>query len=222
MRERLEDLGYEVIEAKNCSQAIGLMQSCNVAMMIIDSATHDYKSAAPLTARNITASNTPCVLLVESRKIKSISEGFNADLDDYLLKPLRFADLDSCIKGIFKPNAWGTKLTIGNVTLCSVTNTMTVDNISTKLTAKQMRVLLTLAKHSPRVINKQSFSETLYPPEMKINQPIKAVEALVFRLRNRLRELDCNVRIRTVRGCGYKISTSRGINLPTAEASNSA
>ncbi|QUG92757.1 response regulator (plasmid) [Pseudomonas putida] len=206
----LKASGYEVVEADSCKQAVGLMHSCEVSAMIVDSDAPDFIAASPLSARNFTRnSNAPCIVLATSRIIQKPLEHFNAETDDYLFKPFNVIALEKHVKAVLNSHCNDSKLTFGSITICSARNTMTIDRTTTKLPYKQMRLLFTLVRNAPRAVQKEHFAESFYLPDMKVRQPLKSVESLVFRLRNRLRTASCDVRIKSVRGIGYRISTTQ-------------
>lgn len=210
IRISLEGSGYEVIEAHSCKQAVGLLHSSEFSAMIVDNDAHDFESASPLSERKFTRnSNVPCIVLATSRILQKPSKYFNAETDDYLLKPFKITELDNHVKATFNTHHGKPKLTLGSVTVCRTSCTITINRSTSALPRKQMELLYTLISNSPRVIKKQHFAETLYLPNMKVTQPKQAVESLVFRLRKRLRAASCDVRIKCIRGVGYKVSVSK-------------
>lgn len=203
----LEASGYEVAVADSCKQAVGLMHSCEMSAMIVDSDARDFMAASPLSARNLTkSSNAPCIVLATSRILQKPLKHFDAVIDDYLFKPFNIIKLEKHVAAVLKTHCSDSKLTFGSITICSTRNTITIDRTTSKLPNKQMQLLFTLIRNSPRVVQKQHFADSLYLADMKVRQPLKAVESLVFRLRNRLRTAECNVRISSVRGIGYRVS----------------
>ncbi|WP_077524907.1 response regulator transcription factor [Metapseudomonas resinovorans] len=206
----LEDSGYEVIEANSCKQAVDLLHTSEFSAMIVDNDAYDFEAVSPLSERNLTRnSNAPCIVLATNRVFQKPLKHFNAETDDYLFKPFKIAELEKHVRATFNVHHEKSKLTFGSITICRASSTITVNRATSTLPYKQIELLYKLISNSPRVIKKEHFAETLYLPEMKVSQPQQAVESLVFRLRKRLRATNCDVRIKCVRGVGYKASISK-------------
>jgi DNA-binding response OmpR family regulator len=206
----LEASGNEVIEANSCKQAVDLLHSSEFSALIVDNDAYDFEDASPLSERSLTRnSNAPCIVLATSRVLQKPLKYFNAETDDYLFKPFKIAELEKHVRATFNVRHEKSKLTFGSITVCRASSTITVNRAPCALPYKQMELLYTLIRNAPRVVEKEHFAETLYLPEMKVIQPQQAVESLVSRLRKRLRATNCDVRIKCVRGVGYKATISK-------------
>lgn len=210
LRADLNALGYEVIEAETCIQAINIMRARKVSAIVMDGDAPDFLSASPLSVRNSTINaSTPSIVLTKARTISSINNSFNPELDDYLLKPFGIEVLARNIKGVLKKPNNKQKVSLGSTTICSQRGTITIDGLASKIPARQMQILMTLASHAPRAVGNELFARTLGLQGAPSNKIDATIKSLIFRLRKELRDSGSDVHIKTIRGYGYRAQAAQ-------------
>lgn len=206
-RKHLESSGYTVVEAGSCKEAVAIMHTCTFAGIIVDNDMADYETTSPLSARSTTGnSKTPCIVLAKNQVTRKSVKDFNTALDDYLYKPFRLCVLAKHVHGVLKTSVGGEHLRPGGPAVYALAGTAGINLTQFNLPSKQMTLLNTLVSNSPRVVSKAYFAEILYSHKNQPMNTYNAVESLVFRLRQRLRDAESNVSIKSVRGVGYRAS----------------
>ncbi len=212
-RKHLESCGYTVVEAGSCKEAIAIMHTCTFAGIIVDNDMADYEAASPLSARSATGnSNIPCIVLATNRVIRKPEKDFNTALDDYLYKPFRPSALAKHVHEVIKTSAGSEHLRLVCPAAYALTGTTGINLTKFNLSSKQIILLHTLIRNSPRAVSKACFVDALYSHKSPPINPYNAVESLVFHLRKRLRAEESNVSIKSVRGVGYRASINQTQN----------
>lgn len=207
VRKHLESSGYTVVEAGNCKEAIAIMHTHCFEGIIVDNDMEDYESASPLSARSITVnSKTPCLVLATSRINRKQVKDFNSALDDYLYKPFRPCVLIKHVHGVLKASGGREHLRLRDSATYALPGAEGVNLKKLKLPPKQMILLQILISNSPRVVSKAYFADALYSHNNQESKTYNALESLVARLRQKLRDENSNVSIKSVRGVGYRAS----------------
>jgi len=207
VRKHLENSGYEVVEAASCKQAIEIMHTYTFALIIIDADVADCEIASPLSARIITGnSQTPCIVLATNQVTLKKVKGFNCDLDDYVFKPFKYLTLIDHVRGTLKAAEKNAHITLENIKSHDLTEQLGINTTKLKLTSRQKFFLHTLIINSPRAVCKKYFSGVLYIGKKTPNNPCRSLVTMASRLRKKLKDVESNVSIRSVRGIGYRAS----------------
>ena len=210
IRRRLEASGYEVVEAYTCMQAIGLIEASDFSVIVINADAPDYSDASPLCIRNETVNfSTPCILLATNHKLQKIEKGFNPKLDDHILKPFRTDELVKHIDKLLQAYASSATTTLGAMTICRKSSSVTIKTLTTSLPKKQIQVLLTLALHAPRVVTRELLLDALEVKEPSDTHIQSIIRPVIYRLRKNLNSLGSDIRIKTVRGYGYRVKATK-------------
>ncbi len=210
IRNCLETLGYDVTEVESCKQAANAINTCKFSVMVINCDTPDFISEAPLTIRQSTINkDTPCILLAKVNSLTNHKKDFDPKIDDYILKPFKNEDLARRIDAVLNPMHYEPTRPIGSMTMCSIRGTVTISGLTSKLPKRQQQVLSTLAKHAPRVVALELITDAIGLHQKCKSSTDIAIQSTIFLLRKRLRNINSDVQIKTVRGCGYRIQISQ-------------
>jgi two-component system response regulator TctD len=136
-------------------------------------------------------------------RVSTLHEG----ADDFLAKPFEIAELEARLLALIR-RARGSdhpRFACGPLVYDAGTKLFTLANEPLSLTPREHAVLRTLVQRSGEPLSKQEILDRVFSDEQEV-QP-DAIEVLVHRLRKRLQ--NSPVAIRTVRGLGYVLETSR-------------
>lgn len=151
--------------------------------------------------------HTPILLLTAKGQIQDKVEGLNAGADDYVTKPFAFEELLARVKALMRrPQATvNTKLTLGNLTLDTVSYVVTREGKQIDLSNKEFILLEYLLRHANQVVSKEQIINHVWDYDANILP--NTVEAYIKLLRSKIdKPFQEKPLIHTLRGFGYKIS----------------
>jgi DNA-binding response OmpR family regulator len=147
----------------------------------------------------------PCIILTARDALESRLAGLNRGADDYVLKPFDISELEARVRAVLRRAQGGRepRLSLGNVAFEPDSRHATVAGREIDLLRREAMLLEEMLRVWPRIVVKERMEEHLYAS--RENVTLNAVEALISRLRRKLRDGGANVLIDTVRGVGYRM-----------------
>ncbi len=144
----------------------------------------------------------PVLLLTARDGLEDRVAGLDLGADDYLTKPFLLPELLARLRALVRRSRASASpvLRVGPLSLDPAAHTAELGGESLELTGREWSVLEQLLLAAPRVANKQRLTESLSEWDKEITA--NAVEIYISRLRAKLGE---RLRIRTVRGIGYRL-----------------
>ena len=156
-----------------------------------------------LRAKNI---YTPVLMLTARGELDERIEGLNAGADDYLPKPFAFTELLARVRALSRrpKSSVGSKLTVGDLTLDTVTFEVKREDKNITLSNKEFSLLEYLMRHKGSIIKKERIMNHVWSYESDVLP--NSVEVYITHLRNKVdKPFKGKPLIHTVRGFGYKI-----------------
>jgi two-component system response regulator MtrA len=153
---------------------------------------------------------TPIIMLGDLDEEADIVTGLEAGADDFMAKPPRLAELRARIKAILRRGRYRhhtAPLRLGHVVLDHAAHEVRRDSQPVDLTYTEYELLLILMSRPDRVLSRQQLLQAI-SGRTSFGDP-RAVDVYIRHLRVKLeREPSCPTLIQTVRGVGYKATTS--------------
>ena len=130
--------------------------------------------------------------------------GLDAGADDYLVKPFDFAELLARLRALERRprDVAGPILTCGDLALDPALHVVRAGERELALTATEYRVLETLMRHAPAVVERRGLAEEAWGEDEAPLGP-GAIDVQLSRLRAKIS--GSGARIVTMRGTGYRI-----------------
>jgi two-component system OmpR family response regulator len=152
--------------------------------------------------------NTPVLVLSALERIEDRVDLLNLGADDFLQKPFHLSELDARVKALLRRAHRHAKneLEFGRIKLDIDARRCFVDQSAMDLTAREFAVVELLLLRAGRVVTRSQILDLLYGWED--NQGTNTVEVLIYRLRKKLDFSGWN--LKTIRGMGYLLESSRG------------
>ena len=152
--------------------------------------------------------HTPILLLTALGEVSERVEGLNSGADDYLPKPFAFTELLARIRALTRrpKSAIGSILSLGDLSLNTVSFEVKRGSISIPLSSKEFSLLEYLMRNPQKILTKDQIINHVWNYDSDILP--NTVEVYIRNLRNKIdRPFDEKPLIHTIRGFGYKIAS---------------
>lgn len=148
----------------------------------------------------------PVIILTAKSEIYDKLNGFENGADDYITKPFHMKELVARVKAILKRNSDlynKDNMGFGDLILDLKTGKMKANEKEITISGKELELLESLLLNKNQIISREILANKIwgYDSETEYNN----VEVYVSFLRKKLKILQSNVKIKAVRGKGYKL-----------------
>ena len=200
LSDRLRGAGYAVDLATTRAEAELWPDLQHMAAIILDLGLPDGDGMQVLAHWRARRVATPILILTARGSWQDKVEGLNAGADDFVVKPVRFEELQARLNALFRRHGGrvDNAMCAGGITLDPIGRTAMLDGAPLSLSKQEFRLLALFMDHAGQIMPQADLIEHLYA--LDDSRDHNAVEVLVGRLRRKIgRE-----RIATVRGLGYR------------------
>lgn len=211
----LEDEGHECVCVEDGTDALETFENASFDLVILDvmmPRMDGFATCRELRTRGVTV---PVIFLSAKGDIVDKGIGFAAGGDDYMTKPfdprellmhieahLRRAHMDVASA---KPEP--KTLMLGRFVIDTAKHQVTKEGISIKLTPKEFKILLALARMPDTVLSKEQLIEDAWGAEFV--GETQSITVFIKKLRNKIEDDPSDPRIiETVWGIGYRLVES--------------
>lgn len=211
IRKGLEQEKYAVDVAFTGTDGYDLAASEEYDLIILDillPGINGLEICSKLRKKQI---HTPVIMLTAKGQIEDKVTGLDAGADDYLPKPFAFEELLARIRALTRrpKNNLGTKLSIADLSLDTLTYQVRREGKIIQLTAKEYALLEYLLRHPNQVLTKEQIISSIWNYDADILP--NTVEVYIGYLRNKVDKPfpQKPSLIQTVRGFGYKLGVKK-------------
>jgi len=206
----LERDGYQVEGVANGQDALSRQSTVNPDLVILDLMLPDIDGFE--VCRQIrTKSDVPILMLTARKEDIDKIVGLELGADDYLTKPFNPRELVARVKAILRRYQTGLKpsdtVEIARLRIDLSRHEVAVDGQPVKLRTKEFALLATFAQNLGIVLSREKLLELVWG--FDYYGETRTVDVHVNHLRDKIAE--SGVHIETVRGTGYKMTTSEGL-----------
>ena len=203
IREYAQNAGYNTFEAGSGPEALELCQSETFDCIIAD-VMMPKMDGLTMTAKIKEICDTPILMLSAKGEEYDKLFGFNAGVDDYVVKPFSPRELLARIKVIIsrhkKEEETSQVLQSGKIRIDIGGREVYIDGIRRNFTTKGFDLLLYLMKNRSIVLTRDQILDNVWGDDFFGDD--RLVDAQIKLLRSQLG--DCRDYVKTVRGIGYK------------------
>jgi two-component system response regulator RegX3 len=197
--------GYSVLAAADGEEALRLVASANVDLVVLDLGMPRVDGLTAL-ARLRMASEVPVILLTGRSEERDKIHGFELGADDYVVKPYSLRELVARIRARLRTAGRAAPgpevLVYGDLRVDSRAREVRRGGHLIELTAREYELLAFLARHPRRVFSRAELLEavwgTQYQDPATVTEHVRRVRAKVEAPSPRRRLLT------TLRGAGYR------------------
>lgn len=207
MTDYLQFYGFKVITSTE-ADILRKIKENNYDLCILG----HYKTSLPgdlrlLKALRKTDHRTPVIMVSDQSRYEFIIDAFDAEADDYIIRPYNLEELIRRIKAILrrcgvKVRAIELFYKIGNYTFDTEKNTLSINGVETKLTNKESKTLSLLCAYKNEILPKKTLMQQVWVDDNYFNK--RSLDVHMCLLRNYLK-MDKRIVIETKRGIGYSL-----------------
>ncbi|SHI13599.1 DNA-binding response regulator, OmpR family, contains REC and winged-helix (wHTH) domain [Sporobacter termitidis DSM 10068] len=199
----LGDSGYAARGCLNPNEAYDLMYNNLYDLIISDimmPGIDGYEFAETVRALNKTI---PILFMTARDDFASMQRGFNAGIDDYMVKPVNMDELVLRVGALLRrANIMNEKkLTAGNMVMDADAMTVTVDGEEVPVTVREFNILYKLLSYPKRTFSRAQLMDEFWGLDSETS--LRAVDVYITKLRDKFSGCE-GFKIVTVHGLGYK------------------
>lgn len=165
----------------------------------------NYDGIAIVKAMREAKIHTPVILLTALGSVNDRTDGLDGGADDYLVKPFALEELLARVRALLRRPAEQQQniLTAGDLSLDTITYSVTRAGKSIQLTSKEFGLLEYMLRNQNRPLSKDTIIAHVWDYDADILP--NTVEVYIKYLRNKIDTGFESPLIHTVRGFGYKL-----------------
>ena len=208
----LEQANFEVVVARDGEQALSQARQEQPDLIILDLMLPqlDGLDVCRILRRE---RDVPIIMLTARDAEVDRVVGLELGADDYVVKPFSVRELLARVKNVLRRTRQqpadppAETIRLGALTIDLPTYEARLGVVTLELTALEFKVLHALAAHADRVLTREQLLAQVWGYDF--HGDLRVVDAVIKRLRLKLRQAKPKAElIATVRGVGYKMSTS--------------
>ena len=212
IRVGLELAGYECLEASNAQDAHGIIVDQRPDLVLLDwmmPVTSGLELLRRLRRDQLTRDQLVIMLTAKDDEDNRV-QGLDVGADDYITKPFSSRELMARIKAIMRRSSSREEeetIEVGGL-LDPGSHRVFVDTQPLEMGPTEFRLLKFFMTHQERAYSRGQLLDQVWGSNVYVEE--RTVDVHIRRLRKALQteERDCGLLIQTVRGTGYRFSTT--------------
>ena len=204
----LEKSQFAVDIVHNGTDAWSYVSSGSYEVVVLDIMMPGMSGLEVLTKMRRAGNKTPVLMLTAKAEIEDRVAGLDAGADDYLPKPFATSELIARVRALGRRSeAYSDTLQkLGNLTLDGNRYEMKVGDKSVNLTNKEYQLMELFISHPGFVFSTEHLMDKIWGLDSE--SEIDVVWTHIGFVRKKLRSLDADVEIKTIRGAGYSLEVT--------------
>jgi len=201
----LEKSKFSVDIVHNGLDAWSYIEAGSYEVIVLDIMMPGMNGIEVLTKMRKAGNKTPVMMLTAKAEVEDRVAGLEAGADDYLPKPFATTELIARVKALGRRSeAYSdAEQKVGNLTLDANRYEMRAGKNSVKLTNKEYQLMELFVLHPGYVFSTEHLMDKIWGLDSE--SEIDVVWTHIGFVRKKLRSIDANVEIKTVRGAGYSL-----------------
>ncbi|AKL96017.1 heme response regulator HssR [Clostridium aceticum] len=202
----LKQQGYHVLNAKDGLEALGILDTTHIDLIISDIMMPNMDGYTLTDALRKSNYNLPILMITAKETLEDKKKGFLVGTDDYMVKPIDMDEMVLRVAALLRRSRIvnESRLIIGEIEFDY--NTLTVNRKGNRrvLPKKEFYLLYKLLSYPKQIFTRQQLMDEIWGMEAETDE--RTVDVHIKRLREKF--VDCSeFEIVTVRGLGYKAET---------------
>jgi len=216
----LELAGFRCIEAENAQEAHSLIIDERPDLILLDwmlPVTSGIELARRLRRDDLTT-DIPIIMLTAKGEEENTIQGLEAGADDYITKPFSPRELVARIKSVMRRSEQQQREAINVEGLCldPISHRVTIDGNPVDMGPTEYRLLEFFMTHQERAYSRSQLLDHVWGGNVYVEE--RTVDVHIRRLRKAISEGEYDRLIQTVRGTGYRFSTTSSVKVTADSA----
>ena len=207
----LRHAGFEVALAADGDNAAAAVDRVLPDLVLLDwmlPGTSGLEFARRLRREELTR-EIPIIMLTARGEEDDRVMGLDAGIDDYIVKPFSTRELVARIRAVLRrtqPHGDGQTISLGGLTLDTLSHRVFANDRPVQLGPTEYRLLAFFMTHPERVYTRSQLLDNVWGSGVYVEE--RTVDVHIRRLRKSLEPCALEEYIQTVRGAGYRFSTT--------------
>lgn len=203
--------GYIVLQAKTALEAFKLLDDVTPDLVIIDWGLPQI-SGLELVQRirdNEVIADMPVIMLTARAQEEDKIKGLETGVDDYMTKPVSIKELQARIKAQLRRSSGFKKshiIEVSGIEMDLDSHSISIDNHELSLSITEFNLLKLFMKNPNKLLSREQILNHVWGRNSFVE--LRTVDVHILRLRKALKKHNAENMLKTVRGAGYKFSTS--------------
>lgn len=199
----LEKNGYRPFTAENGEEALAVLESQHIDLMILDVMMPVMDGYNCLKTLRDSGNNVPVLVITAKDSAEDLRKSFMLGTDDFMCKPVDEMEMILRVKALLRRSKISEekRLTIGGTELIYDSFTVVKNGEETVLPRKEFQILFKLLSFPNKTFTRRNLMDEFW--NMDSDSEARTVDVHINRLRERFKDND-DFSIVTVRGLGYK------------------
>jgi len=202
--------GFEVIEADTARKGLALVVSEQPDLGIVDWMLPDMSGLELIEElrQSDIYKTLPLLMLTARAQEDDKVRGLDSGADDYLTKPVSVKELNARIRALLRrtDRVKDEVLIIGDLTLDVAAQQLLIRNEAIKIGNTEFKLLKFFMSHPNRVHTRANLLDFVWGQNVYVEE--RTVDVHILRLRKILKPSKCDKMLQTVRGTGYRFTSS--------------
>lgn len=205
----LEKNKFSVDIVHNGGDALDYFHTADYDAVVLDIMMPKPNGLEVLKCIRKEGSHVPVMMLTAKAEIEDRVEGLEAGADDYLPKPFSTREFIARVRALVRRNAnyVSTVLAFGNVRLDCGCYELLTDTASVRLNNKEYQLMELFFRHPHLVFSTEHIMDRVWGRDSETG--VDVVWTYIGFLRRKLKQLEGNIEIRTIRGAGYSLEEQK-------------
>lgn len=203
MEARLEREGYVVFQAENGEEALGVLDSQHIDLIISDIMMPQMDGYELTQSLREADFNIPILMVTAKENFEDKEKGFRLGIDDYMVKPVNLNEMILRVAALLRRSKISAehKINVGDVILDYDSLTVTTKDMVYELPKKEFYLLFKLLSYPKQIFTRQQLMDEIWGMDLEIDE--RTVDSHIRKLRKKFEEVEV-FKIITIRGLGYK------------------
>lgn len=209
LKVMLEKNKYAVDVVYDGEEALNYIRSTAYDALVLDIMMPKRDGIEVLKAVRAEGNTTPALFLTAKAEIADRVAGLDAGADDYLPKPFATSEFLARVRALVRrSNTYApSMLSLGGTMLDCDRYMLKTEAKEVRLNNKEYQLMELFMRHPRQVFSSEHLMEKVWGPDSDAEMDV--VWNYIGFLRKRLKQVDADIEILTIRGAGYALEEAR-------------